>query len=155
MGEGTNLGVARGMHVTTPPNLGFIRDQPGGNRVARPTALRVFASAMVPVLTRLRHCMQVTTVHRKQVFLAPGQHGYDPGLVGNQGALPGEHFQGRSCTSCTWCTSSCTSCLRALCCCTQASLTAPAGTTTSNSCAPLQRMCMSLLNVAVVHKQTL
>ena len=40
MGEGTSLGVGRGMHVTTPPNLGFIRDQPGGNRVARPTALR-------------------------------------------------------------------------------------------------------------------
>ncbi len=41
--------------------------------------------------------MQVTTVHRKQVFLAPGQHGYDPGLVGNQGALPGEHCKGHSC----------------------------------------------------------
>ncbi|KAK9826349.1 hypothetical protein WJX81_000804 [Elliptochloris bilobata] len=58
--EGGYLTLGSGLHVTTPPNLGLTRGPPGSGRV-------------------------VTTVHRKQVFLAPGQQGFSPTLMNNQG----------------------------------------------------------------------
>lgn len=95
--EGGRPGVGGGLHLTTPRNLGPTRGPPGSGRVVRlrcfhhcQSRLALAGGHLLPSRRMPHHTSlwQVTTVHRKQVFLAPGQQGgFSPTLMNNQGAL--------------------------------------------------------------------